>query len=36
MEIPAEHQKIVLDRMDKAKSNPERLLDWEEVSKIYN
>lgn len=32
-EIPVEHQKIVLDRMAKAKTNPERLLDWDEVSK---
>jgi hypothetical protein len=33
VEIPIEHQKIVLARMAKAKSNPERLLDWDEVSK---
>jgi hypothetical protein len=33
MEIPLEHQQIVLDRMAKAKANPERLLDWDEVSK---
>ncbi len=33
IEIPAEHQEIVLDRIAKAKSNPERLLDWDEVSK---
>ncbi|WP_165698030.1 addiction module protein [Flavobacterium nackdongense] len=33
MEIPVEHQRIVLDRMAKAKTNPERLLDWDEVSK---
>jgi len=33
MEIPVEHQRIVLDRMVKAKANPERLLDWDEVSK---
>jgi hypothetical protein len=32
-EIPVEHQKIVLDRMAKSKANPERLLDWDEVSK---
>lgn len=31
--VPVEHQKIVLDRMAKAKSDPERLLNWEEVSK---
>ena len=33
VEIPIEHQKIVLDRMAKAKTSPERLLDWDEVSK---
>ena len=32
--IPIEHQKIVLDRMAKAKANPKRLLDWDEVSKM--
>ncbi|MEC5167045.1 hypothetical protein RCH18_002794 [Flavobacterium sp. PL11] len=34
MAIPIEHQKIVLDRLAKAKSNPKRLLDWDEVSKM--
>ena len=33
MEIPSEHQKIVMDRISKSKVNPERLLDWDEVSK---
>ena len=33
IEIPIEHQKIVLDRIAKAKITPERLLDWDEVSK---
>ncbi len=33
IEIPIEHQRIVLDRMKKSKTNPERLLDWDEVSK---
>lgn len=33
VEIPVEHQQIVLERMAKAKTNPERLLDWDEVSK---
>ena len=32
--IPVEHQKIVLDRMSKAKANPKRLLDWDEVLKM--
>lgn len=32
-EIPVEHKKIVLDRIAAAKKNPERLLDWDDVSK---
>jgi hypothetical protein len=28
-EIPAEHQKIVLERKQKSKLNPSRMLDWE-------
>ncbi|SDG61524.1 hypothetical protein SAMN04488062_10194 [Flavobacterium omnivorum] len=32
IEIPVEHQRIVLDRSAKTKTNPERLLDWDEVS----
>ena len=32
-EIPLSHQTIVLDRMKKAKKDPSRLLDWEEVAK---
>nr|WP_315156453.1 addiction module protein [uncultured Flavobacterium sp.] len=33
VEIPIEHQKIVLDRIAKAKTNPERILDWDKVYK---
>jgi hypothetical protein len=33
IEIPVEHQRIVLNRMAKAKINPERILEWDEVSK---
>lgn len=33
IEIPVNHQQIVLDRIAKAKTNPERLLDWDKVSK---
>lgn len=29
MEIPAEHQALVLGRIQKAKQNPNRLVDWE-------
>jgi hypothetical protein len=32
-DIPIEHQKIVLNRIEKSKIDPSRLLDWEEVSK---
>jgi hypothetical protein len=31
--IPTEHQAIVLDRIAKAKKNPERMLDWDKASK---
>ena len=34
-EVPLEHQKIVLARIEKAKKNPERLLDWDIVSKNF-
>ena len=33
MEIPAEHKALVLARIKMAKQNPERLMDWDEVSK---
>lgn len=33
IEIPVEHQKLVLERVEKAKNNSGRLLDWDEVSK---
>lgn len=33
MEVPLSQQTIVLDRMKKAKKDPSRLLDWEEVAK---
>lgn len=35
-DIPVEHQKIVLDRIKKSKTNPNRMLDWDEVSKTLN
>jgi len=31
--IPEEHQQLVMQRFDKVRSNPERLLDWNEVKK---
>ncbi|WP_373522033.1 hypothetical protein [Aquiflexum sp.] len=27
--FPNEHQKLVIDRFEKVRENPERLLDWE-------
>lgn len=33
MDIPEAHKKLVLDRIQKAKENPDRMLDWDEVSK---
>ena len=32
MEIPTEHQEIVLDRIKKSKAHPERMLDWDQVA----
>jgi len=34
IEIPIEHQKLVLDRIEKAKQNPDRLLRRDEASKM--
>jgi hypothetical protein len=31
--VPTEHQKLVLDRMNKAKQKPEMMLDWNEALK---
>lgn len=33
VEIPHEHQKLVLDRIQKARQKPERMLDWDKASK---
>lgn len=33
MEIPVEHQKMVLERIQKSKVNPNNMLDWDEASK---
>ena len=32
-DIPEAHQKLVMDRFDKVRKNPERLLDWDEAKK---
>ena len=34
MDIPTEHQKLVLDRVQKSKVDPSRMLDWDEAYKI--
>ena len=33
MQIPEEHQTLVLGRIQKAKQNPGRIQDWDEASK---
>jgi hypothetical protein len=35
-EIPDAHQKLVNERFEKVRKNPERLLDWEEVRDKLN
>ena len=32
-DIPEAHQKLVMERFDKVRKNPERLLDWGEAKK---
>ena len=31
--IPEAHQKLVMERFDRVRENPERLLDWDEAKK---
>jgi hypothetical protein len=33
IDIPEAHQKLVMERFDKVRKNPERLLDWDEAKK---
>ncbi|MDD3132368.1 MAG: hypothetical protein PHN94_11140 [Bacteroidales bacterium] len=33
MDIPEAHQKLVMERFDRVRKNPERLLDWDETKK---
>ncbi|MFP4060319.1 MAG: hypothetical protein ACLFUC_07555 [Bacteroidales bacterium] len=33
LEVPEAHQKLVMERFDKARKNPERLLDWNAAKK---
>ena len=32
-EVPEAHQKLVMDRFEKSRKDPERLLDWDEAQK---
>ena len=32
-DVPDEHQKIVMERFEKVRENPKRLLDWDEAKK---
>lgn len=32
-DIPEAHQELVMERFDKVRKNPERLLDWDEAKK---
>lgn len=32
-EVPEAHQKLVMERFDKVRNEPERLLDWDEAKK---
>ena len=32
-DIPEAHEKLVMERFDKVRKNPERLLDWDEAKK---
>lgn len=32
-EVPEAHQKLVMERFDKVRKDPERLLDWDEAKK---
>jgi len=33
IDIPEAHQKLVMERFNKIRKNPERLLDWDEAKK---
>ncbi len=33
IEIPVAHQKLVMERFDKIRKDPDRLLDWDEAKK---
>ncbi len=33
IDVPEAHQKLVMERFDKVRNNPERLLDWDKAKK---
>ena len=33
MDIPEAHQKLVMDRFNKVRKNPDKLMDWDEAKK---
>jgi hypothetical protein len=33
IEVPEEHQKLVMKRFDKVRKNPDRLFDWDKAIK---
>jgi len=33
LEVPEVHQKMVMERFDRVRKNPDRLLDWDEAKK---
>jgi CRISPR/Cas system CMR-associated protein Cmr1 (group 7 of RAMP superfamily) len=33
LDVPEDHQKLVMERFDKVRKNPERLLEWDEAKK---
>ena len=33
LEVPENHQKLVMERFDEVRKNPDRLLDWNEAKK---
>jgi hypothetical protein len=35
-DIPEAHQNLVMERFDKTRENPDRLLDWDEAKKTLN
>lgn len=35
-DIPEDHQRLVMERFENARKNPENLVDWEEAKKILN